>query len=71
MAQVSIRACKNGPYEVKGGAEVTDFAGVKYPGGDDPIYLCRCGRSSTKPFCDGTHKQVGFEAAERVQVNDG
>ena len=24
--------------------------------------LCRCGRSSNKPYCDGTHKEVGFEA---------
>ena len=23
--------------------------------------LCRCGQSSNKPFCDATHKQVGFE----------
>lgn len=27
------------------------------------LALCRCGHSENKPFCDGTHKRVGFEAA--------
>ena len=27
-----------------------------------PLFLCRCGQSSTKPFCDGTHRKVKFEA---------
>ena len=64
MADVAIRALKNGPYEVTGGAAVTDQKRNAYTGQGDPIYLCRCGQSANKPFCDGTHTKVGFKAEE-------
>ena len=62
MANVTVRALKNGPYEVAGRPQVLDLAGVPLPDVDDPIYLCRCGQSAKKPFCDGTHKKTGFQA---------
>ena len=66
----SIRATKNGPYEVTGSVELMDFEGAKYTLEEDPIYLCRCGHSANKPFCDGTHKKVGFRAEESVRTRN-
>jgi CDGSH-type Zn-finger protein len=68
MANVTIKPLKNGPYEVSGKPAVVDFQDGAYPVEEDPIYLCRCGRSANKPFCDGTHKKVGFQADECVRV---
>jgi CDGSH-type Zn-finger protein len=64
MAEITIRALKNGPYEVTGGPKVTDQKRTAYQAQGDPIYLCRCGQSANKPFCDGTHQKVGFKAEE-------
>jgi CDGSH-type Zn-finger protein len=65
MAGVIVKALKNGPYEVSGGAKVVDDAGKEYPeSAMEPIYLCRCGASKTKPFCDSSHRAIGFKAEE-------
>ena len=61
MSQVRIRALKNGPLEVAGPVGLTDSSGAERDTSEDPIYLCRCGHSANKPFCDGTHKKVGFQ----------
>ena len=59
-APVTIRACANGPYEVSGLAAIlTDDGSVIKEG--EKAYLCRCGQSARKPFCDGTHNKIGFE----------
>jgi CDGSH-type Zn-finger protein len=71
MAEVTIRPLKNGPYQVSGSVELLDFEGAGYRLDDDPIYLCRCGRSANKPFCDGMHKKVGFQAEECVRMTAG
>lgn len=68
MAKVKITIRKNGPYRVEdpeGLIELVDAEGNKYDLTGKPAYsLCRCGGSVSKPFCDGTHSKVGFQAAE-------
>lgn len=64
MAEVTIRATKNGPYLVQGKVELLDPEGNQIKVEKNTIALCRCGASTTKPFCDGTHSKIGFQAAE-------
>jgi CDGSH-type Zn-finger protein len=71
MAQVAIKAHRNGPYEVSGPVDVLDFQGATYSTDGQSLFLCRCGRSASKPFCDGTHKKVGFQAEECVRRTGG
>jgi CDGSH-type Zn-finger protein len=65
MAEVTITTIKNGPYIVTGQVELKDAEGNSYPG-EKRIALCRCGASTEKPFCDGTHSKIGFQAAEKA-----
>jgi CDGSH-type Zn-finger protein len=68
MAKVRITLRPNGPYRVEdpeGLVELVDANGNKYDLTGKPAYsLCRCGGSVNKPFCDGTHSKIGFQAAE-------
>jgi CDGSH-type Zn-finger protein len=60
----TIRLRKNGPYVIDGeDVRVVDWNGQEYLVKRRPVALCRCGASTTKPFCDGTHSRVGFQAA--------
>ncbi len=56
---MEIKVRKNGPYLVKGQATVVDHEGNLIRS-EENMALCRCGHSDNKPFCDGSHKQVGF-----------
>lgn len=53
-----IKVLRNGPYEVRGC--MLDIADDMNLSQDKPYYLCRCGASGNKPFCDGSHKSIGF-----------
>ena len=62
---IKITARPNGPYLVEGDVEVYDPTGAKVDTTGKPrIALCRCGHSSSKPMCDGTHGKIGFQASE-------
>jgi 3-phenylpropionate/trans-cinnamate dioxygenase ferredoxin subunit len=65
MADVTIEVIKNGPYIVKGEVELKDADGKSLPV-EKRMALCRCGASSEKPFCDGTHSKIGFQAAAQA-----
>jgi CDGSH-type Zn-finger protein len=65
MPDVKITASKNGPYIVSGPVELKDADGNIYTA-KAKMALCRCGASTTKPFCDGTHSKIGFQAAEQA-----
>jgi CDGSH-type Zn-finger protein len=65
MTDVSILVRDNGPYIVRGVRCVRDSGGTEYDIAE-VIALCRCGKSSNKPFCDGTHNVVGFDSAPRA-----
>jgi CDGSH-type Zn-finger protein len=48
---------------VRGAVRILDDTGRELDNRRDPIALCRCGKSRLRPFCDGTHKLIGFRAA--------
>lgn len=68
MADVTITATANGPLKVVGPFALTDVDGNQYDvaARGETVFLCRCGGSENKPFCDATHSKIGFEAAERA-----
>jgi CDGSH-type Zn-finger protein len=54
----------SGPIWVKGGVAVVSSDGKAYEV-RNRVTLCRCGQSRNKPFCDGTHMQVGFNDGDK------
>jgi CDGSH-type Zn-finger protein len=59
---VTITPYPDGPYLVRGDFVVRDQEGNEVPTERRTIALCRCGKSRMRPFCDGTHKLIGFRA---------
>jgi CDGSH-type Zn-finger protein len=58
--RVTITAYPNGPLLVRGPFEILTPTGEVIPPRRKTVALCRCGLSTLKPFCDGSHKAVGF-----------
>ena len=64
--RVTITPYRDGPLLVRGEFELLDQDGNRIEPGRETVALCRCGRSATKPFCDKTHRVIGFDATERA-----
>lgn len=67
MADTRITILEDGPVKVEaeGALEITDHDGNPVPHREGrALFLCRCGGSRNKPFCDGTHSKIGFAGAE-------
>jgi CDGSH-type Zn-finger protein len=58
---IKITIRDNGPYVIDGEFQLVDAQGNEIPAVKRA--LCRCGGSTTKPFCDGTHSKIGFQGA--------
>ncbi|HEX8835027.1 MAG TPA: CDGSH iron-sulfur domain-containing protein [Abditibacteriaceae bacterium] len=63
MADVKITINNNGPIKVEGPIELNDANGNPIETKKSTVFLCRCGASTNKPFCDGAHSKIGFQAA--------
>lgn len=82
MSEKKIRITPKGPYEVKGGVSMSNSflqpdeygvvsgfkKGKSYPE-SDAVYLCRCGHSTNKPYCDGTHARIKFTGFEIADIS--
>jgi CDGSH-type Zn-finger protein/uncharacterized Fe-S cluster protein YjdI len=56
---LEITAIPNGPLKLKGSIEIVSGTGRTIARTTE-TWLCRCGQSGKKPYCDGTHKKIGF-----------
>lgn len=58
----TVTPCEDGPLLVRGAFVLLTQDGAFIDPGRTTVALCRCGRSAAKPFCDGSHKLIGFRA---------
>jgi CDGSH-type Zn-finger protein len=65
MSDVTIKVMDKGPLFVSGGVELVDSEGNRFET-KEKVALCRCGESTNKPFCDGTHSG-SFEDCARAR----
>jgi CDGSH-type Zn-finger protein len=63
---ITIRCREHGPLVLPAKFHIVDHLGNEFvlPTGKENVALCRCGHSKTRPFCDGSHRACGFQAAE-------
>jgi uncharacterized Fe-S cluster protein YjdI len=61
--ETSVRPVSNGPLFLRGRLRIVDGDGNLIRE-DTRLALCRCGASENKPFCDGSHRRIGFTTAD-------
>lgn len=71
MSEVTLKVRDDGPYRVEGPFSLVDAEGNAFPLAEGRVIaLCRCGHSEGKPFCDGSHRRVGFDSRPRAPRAD-
>jgi CDGSH-type Zn-finger protein len=60
--RATVTPYENGPLLIRGDFELRDQNGAPIDARRGTVALCRCGKSALRPFCDGTHKLIGFRA---------
>lgn len=69
MSETKITIRDNGGLKVEGPVTIVDAEGGVFPVGEGTaVFLCRCGQSKMKPFCDASHKAAGFESVVRASA---
>ena len=69
LPEVTITPRDNGSLKVTGPVALVDADGQRWEvPADKAVFLCRCGHSETKPFCDGAHRAAGFQSVVRAPV---
>ena len=64
--EITIKAQTNGPLYVRGHVKIVG-PGNRLIREDTRVALCRCGHSGNKPFCDGTHRLIGFRSVDPTE----
>lgn len=62
MGKAIITPRNDGPYHIKGEFTIVTQGGREIAVEQDQVWLCRCGHSRNKPFCDGSHKAAEFKS---------
>ncbi len=65
----TVRVARNGPYYVRGNLDIVMPDGSVL--NETRVALCRCGASKNKPFCDNTHREIGFQDAGQHAPQEG
>ena len=68
--QPTITAYRDGPYLVRGDVKLLDQDGNVIEVRRQTVALCRCGKSRTRPLCDGTHTATGFRCSSGPEARN-